>query len=66
MGESGKIGMERKEDGKEGKRKCTMVEAPGSQNPERWILESRVGKKGKEVRTQVEWEGKLSVEWKGS
>ena len=24
-----------------------MVEAQGSQNPERWILESRVGKKGR-------------------
>ena len=61
VGESGKIGMEGK---RMGKRKCTMVEAQRSQNPERWILESRVGKKGTEVRIHVEWEGKLRVEWK--
>jgi hypothetical protein len=46
VGESGKIGMEW-EGKRRGKRTCTMVEAQGSQNPERWILESRVGKKGR-------------------
>jgi hypothetical protein len=79
VGESGKIGMEWKEKANEGKRKCTMVEAQCSQNPERWITnlvwerrewkehvgswESGVGKEGQEGKKGTEV--RIHVEWEG-